>query len=91
MINGNCKTCIDEMPQFVNLLRGDMTLIGPRPYLFAEVPDIGEAYSEIVSVKPGLTGLWQVSEKEDKSFSRRCVLERYYANNYNLVHKIFYF
>lgn len=77
------NTCIDEMPQFLNLLKGDMTLIGPRPYLLAEVPDMGDAYDDIVSVKPGITGFWQVSEKKDKSFNRRCVLERYYANNYN--------
>lgn len=78
-------TCIDEMPQFLNLLKGDMTLVGPRPYLFGEVKDIGSFFSEIVSVKPGITGLWQVSEKSDMSFKRRCIIDKYYANNYTLL------
>lgn len=78
------KTCVDEMPQFINLLKGDMSLIGPRPYLFGEVKDMGELYETIVSVKPGLTGLWQVSDKYDMSFTRRCVIEEYYAKNCNL-------
>ena len=78
------KTCIDEMPQFLNLLKGDMSLIGPRPYLFGEVKDIGDSFDSIVSVKPGITGLWQVSEKSDMSFKRRCVIDKYYANNLNL-------
>ena len=77
-------TCIDEMPQFLNLLKGDMTLVGPRPYLFGEVKDIGDSFDTIVSVKPGITGLWQVSEKSDMSFKRRCVIDKYYANNLNL-------
>lgn len=79
------KTCIDEMPQFLNLLKGDMTLIGPRPYLFGELKDIGFKFREIVSVKPGITGLWQVSEKDDMSFKRRCTLDAYYANNLSLL------
>ena len=79
------RTCIDEMPQFINLLKGNMTLIGPRPYLFSEIKDIGDAYFDIISVKPGITGLWQVSDKEDMSFQRRCIIEKYYANNYGLM------
>ena len=79
------KTCIDEMPQFLNLLKGDMSLIGPRPYLHQEIPDVKEGFDEIVSVKPGLTGLWQVSDKNDMSFQRRCVIERHYANNVSLL------
>lgn len=75
------KTCIDEMPQFLNLLKGDMTLIGPRPYLFGEIKDMGSKFNVIVSVKPGMTGLWQVSDKDDMSFKKRCILDEYYANN----------
>lgn len=78
-------TCIDEMPQFLNLLKGDMSLIGPRPYLFGEIKDIGPFFKEIVSVKPGITGLWQVSEKNDMSFKRRCKIDKYYANNPSLL------
>lgn len=79
------NACIDEMPQFLNILKGDMSLIGPRPYLIGEIKDIGSAYHEIVSVKPGITGWWQVSEKDDMSFKRRCKLDKYYANNCNLL------
>lgn len=79
------KTCIDEMPQFINLLKGDMSLVGPRPYLFGEIKDMGDFYETIVSVKPGLTGLWQVSDKYDMSFRRRCVIEEYYAKNCGLL------
>lgn len=79
------KMCIDEMPQFLNLLKGEMSLIGPRPYLYQEIPDVKEGFDEIVSVKPGLTGLWQVSDKSDLSFQRRCTIERYYANNASLL------
>ena len=55
------KTSIDEFPQFINVLKGDMSLVGPRPYLHREIKDMGENYQTIVSVKPGLTGYWQVS------------------------------
>lgn len=79
------STCIDEMPQFLNLLKGDMSLIGPRPYLFGEIKDIKVGFKEIVSVKPGITGLWQVSEKSDMSFKRRYVIDRYYANNQSFL------
>lgn len=79
------KTCIDEMPQFLNLLKGDMSLIGPRPYLHQEISDVKEGFDEIISVKPGLTGLWQVSDKNDMSFQRRNVIERHYANNVSLL------
>lgn len=79
------NTCIDEMPQFLNLLKGNMSLVGPRPYLFGEVKDVGTDFKEIVSVKPGITGLWQVSDKSDMSFKRRCIIDKYYANNQSLL------
>ena len=78
-------TCIDEMPQFLNLLKGDMSLIGPRPYLHGEIKDIGSSFEEIVSVKPGITGLWQISEKSDMSFKRRCRLDREYVKKQSLL------
>ena len=73
------KTSIDEFPQFINILIGDMSLIGPRPYLPREKNDMGKYYDDIVTVKPGLTGLWQVSGRADTTFKERLVLEKKYA------------
>ena len=55
------KTSLDEFPQFINVLKGDMSLVGPRPYLYREKDDIGNYYDEIIKVKPGITGYWQVN------------------------------
>ena len=78
------RTSLDELPQLFNVLKGDMSLIGNRPYLPREREDIGEYYDDIVKSKPGLTGYWQVSGKEDASFQRRLILEQYYSNNMSL-------
>ena len=61
-----------------------MSLIGPRPYLFREIEDMGEAYHYIVTCKPGITGYWQVSGRNDVSFEERCELEKYYSKHINL-------
>lgn len=59
------KTSIDEFPQFINVLKGEMSLVGPRPYLLREKEDMEEScYSEIISIKPGVTGYWQVNRKK---------------------------
>ena len=55
------KVSIDEFPQFINILNGEMSLVGPRPYLPREQKDMGDAYDTIVTCKPGLTGYWQVN------------------------------
>jgi len=72
------KTSIDEFPQFVNVLKGDMSLVGPRPYLPREIDDIGKAYPYITAVKPGVTGLWQVSGRNDVTFEERLDLDIQY-------------
>ena len=54
------KTSLDEFPQFINVLKGDMSLVGPRPYLLREKEDMGYYYYYVTKCKPGLTGLWQV-------------------------------
>ena len=77
------KTSIDEFPQFINVLMGDMSLVGPRPYLFRERKDMGSFYDSIILIKPGITGMWQVSGRSDISFDRRCRLDEYYAKNQN--------
>ena len=79
------KSSLDELPQFINILKGDMSLVGPRPYLPREKEDMGEYYDDIIKTKPGLTGYWQVSGRSDVSFEKRLELEQYYSNNYNLL------
>lgn len=79
------KSSLDELPQFINILKGDMSLVGPRPYLPREKEDMGEYYDDIIKTKPGLTGYWQVSGRSDVSFKKRLELEQYYSNNYSLL------
>ena len=78
------KTSLDEIPQFINILKGDMSLIGNRPYLPREKKDMGKYYESIIQTKPGLTGYWQVSGRSNTTFKKRCELESYYSNNYSL-------
>lgn len=75
---------IDELPQLLNVLKGDMSLIGNRPYLPREKEDMGKYFDEIVKTKPGITGYWQVSGRSDVSFKERLKLEQYYSNNHGL-------
>lgn len=72
---------IDELPQLINVLKGDMTLIGNRPYLPREKDDMGKYFNDIVKTKPGITGYWQVSGRSDVTFIKRLKLEQYYSNN----------
>ena len=72
------KSSMDEMPQFINILKGEMTVVGPRPYLPREKEDMGKNFDTIVSVKPGLTGLWQVSGRSNASFEERMKLDKKY-------------
>ena len=77
------RLSLDELPQVINILKGDMSVIGNRPYLPREIPDMGEYYDVIVSTKPGLTGYWQVRGRNDVSFKTRLELEKYYSENYS--------
>ncbi len=83
---------IDELPQLINVLKGDMSLIGNRPYLPREKDDMGKYYNDIIKTKPGITGYWQVSGRSDVSFKQRLKLEQYYSNNcgINMDVKIFF-
>ena len=62
------KSSLDEFPQFFNVLLGDMALVGPRPYLPREKQDMGYYYSNIIEVKPGITGMWQANGRSNLSF-----------------------
>ena len=77
------KTSIDEFPQFINVIKGEMSLVGPRPYLQREITDIGDYYPYIVAVKPGITGLWQVSGRNDVTFEQRLELDKEYYEKRN--------
>ena len=78
------RTSIDEIPQFINIFLGDMSMIGNRPYLPREKKDMGKSFNDIVKTKPGLTGYWQVSGRSDVSFKKRLELEKYYSNHAGL-------
>lgn len=77
------KTSIDELPQLINVLIGQMSLVGPRPYLPREIEDMGVYYAPIIKSKPGITGMWQVSGRSDVSFNQRLRLDEYYCKNWN--------
>ena len=77
------KASFDELPQLINVFLGDMSMIGNRPYLPREREDMGFFYDEIVKIKPGITGYWQVSGRSDTTFDRRLELEMFYSNNYS--------
>ena len=79
------KTSLDETPQFINILLGQMSLVGNRPYLPKEKEDMGKYFKDIVKTKPGLTGYWQTSGRSDISFERRLELEKYYSDNRSLL------
>ena len=72
------KTSLDELPQFVNVLLGDMSLVGPRPIVPAELSKYGEYADQLVQVKPGLTGLWQVSGRSETTYEERVDLDMKY-------------
>lgn len=78
------RTSLDELPQLFNVLKGDMSLIGNRPYLPREKKDMGKYFEDIVKTKPGITGYWQVSGRKNATFERRLELEKFYSNNYSL-------
>lgn len=79
------KTSIDELPQLFNVLKGDMSLIGNRPYLPREIKEMGKYYEDIVLSKPGITGYWQVSGRSKISFKDRLKLEKFYSKNMSLL------
>lgn len=80
------STSLDEFPQFINVLKGDMSLVGPRPYLYREKKWMEDYYEYIVKCKPGITGLWQVSGRNKNTFKERLILDVEYYNNRNLLY-----
>jgi undecaprenyl-phosphate galactose phosphotransferase len=80
------RTSLDEFPQFINVLKGEMSLVGPRPYLPREKEDMGEYYTYIVECKPGVTGLWQVSGRSGVTFNDRLKIDYTYCNSKSFLH-----
>jgi len=78
------RTSIDEFPQLINILKGEMSLVGPRPIVEDEVKKYGEDYESIFSVKPGLTGLWQVSGRSDTDYNERVTYDTYYMQSWSV-------
>lgn len=78
------KTSLDELPQIFNVLKGEMSFIGPRPYMPSERKKIGENVDMILAVKPGITGLWQVSGRSDVDFSSRVDMDVWYVRNWSI-------
>ncbi len=78
------STSLDELAQIINVLRGDMSLVGPRPYMTSESFKLGKSKEFILKVKPGITGLWQVSGRNNLSFKQRNELEVWYIKNWSL-------
>lgn len=86
------KHSVDEMPQLINVLRGDMSIVGPRPYLREELKEQQEKYpgtekhvKRMQTVKPGITGFWQVSGRSEVNFDKRIEMDAYYARKKSLL------
>lgn len=83
------STSLDEFPQFINVLKGEMSLVGPRPYLPREEEDMGYYYYYITKCKPGITGLWQVSGRSELSFEERLDLDlEYYREDVGVLSEL---
>ncbi|MFY7914544.1 MAG: sugar transferase [Rubrivivax sp.] len=79
------RSSLDELPQLFNVLKGEMRLVGPRPITAQELRRYGSARWHYLSVTPGVTGLWQVSGRNELSYAERVELDRYYVDNRSLL------
>ncbi|MEG2172945.1 MAG: undecaprenyl-phosphate galactose phosphotransferase WbaP [Desulfovibrionaceae bacterium] len=78
------KTSLDELPQLWNVLTGSMSLVGPRPIVEAEIKNYGPIFEEYCMVKPGITGMWQISGRNNTSYEERVRLDHYYVSNWSV-------
>ena len=78
------KTSLDELPQLWNVLKGDMSLVGPRPIVHDEIEKYGPVFEEYLRVRPGLTGLWQISGRNNLTYEERVRLDQYYVSNWSV-------
>lgn len=82
------RTSLDELPQLFNVIRGEMSLVGPRPVIRAELSRYGDDVDYFLMVRPGMTGLWQVSGRNDTSYDTRVYLDTWYVKNWSLWYDI---
>ncbi|MDO4536187.1 MAG: sugar transferase [Clostridium perfringens] len=75
------KTSLDELPQLLNIIKGDMSVVGPRPIVKAEIEKYGNCANKLFSVKPGLTGFWQANGRSDTSYEERVQMDMYYIDS----------
>lgn len=78
------KFSVDELPQLINVLKGEMSLVGPRPMMREQISDYGDAIEAYVSTRPGMTGLWQVSGRNNTTFADRAKFDEYYVHNWSV-------
>ena len=79
------KTSLDELPQLVNILKGDMSVVGPRPIVTAEIKKYGKFADKLFSVTPGLTGHWQANGRSDTTYEERVDMDMFYIDNRSFV------
>lgn len=79
------KSSLDELPQLINIIRGEMSLIGPRPVVAEELEKYGANKEKLLSVRPGLTGYWQAYARSDCNYKRRMQMELEYVDHANLL------
>ena len=79
------KSSLDELPQLFNVLKGEMSVVGPRPIVMAEVPRYGRAFKAYCNVPPGITGIWQVSGRNDISYRRRVAMDALYSRRKSVM------
>lgn len=82
------KSSLDELPQLINVILGQMSLVGPRPVIQSELDRYGEARREYVSARPGITGLWQVSGRNNLDFAQRVAIDKHYARSWTFLRDI---
>jgi len=82
------RTSVDELPQLFNILKGEMSIVGPRPIMEKEIEKYGKNFSQYITVKPGVTGLWQVGGRNKATFEQRIHMDEWYIRNWSLWHDV---